>query len=403
MKAIKITLYCVTALLIAFVGVCGIYARVYSPEYIARCLKWGVLGVGLEEDRQAAAHLIKAGSKPFYFSPGSAEDDRNVKQTFEAVFHTDNLETFLASTGTKAFLVIQDDRLLYEQYFNGAGRDSEIISNSATKSFVSALIGIAINDGKIRSVDDPVTQYLPELAGRDPRFNQLTIRHLLRMSSGLRYTDYFFFTSDSSLSGASPDLRYAALHYTEMVDDPGLHFLYNDFNPQLLGVLLERATGMQVSDYLEQRIWGPIGMEYGASWDVDSQQSGFEMMQGGLHARAIDFVKFGRLYLQHGKWEGQVIVPEAWVSESTREDTTIDREEYFPKSYWVDFSKNLFYGYLWWGLSHAQSSDFYAMGKNGQMIYMSPAKNLIIVRLGERGTAESTWYEGAYQFAEQFK
>ena len=187
-----------------------------------------------------------------------------------------------------------------------------------------------------------------------------------------------------------------------MTDEPGRHFWYNDYNPQLLGLVLERVTGTRLATYLQASIWQPLGMEYDGFWNLDSPSSGMEMMEGGLSARAIDFAKFGRLYLRKGNWEGQTILPESWVVASTQETAT-PAKDYYPENYWVDFSKGGYYQYMWWGLRRGNGvGDYYAMGRNGQMIYVSPFRNLIVVRLGERGTNESTWYEAAYKFADRF-
>lgn len=399
MKVVKIILSLGGVLLLVFVGLSVFFSLVYSPEYICRCLLRGVLRV---EQDQAEARPIRVGAMRFQFASGPLEDERQVRKLLEAVFGTNDLETFLTSYRTAAFLVIQDDKLLYEHYFNGYERNSLVQSHSVTKSFVSALIGIAISEGKVQSIEDPITKYLPELQNRDPRFAKIRIRHLLTMSSGVKFDNYFFFTSDNSLSGAYPDLRYGALHFPEIDDEPGQHFLYNDYNPQLLGLVLERVTGTSISNYLEKSIWQPIGMEYDGSWVLDSKQYGFEKMQGGLNARAIDFAKFGRLYLSNGAWNGRRILPESWVVESTREDTALGGSDYYGNS--VDSSNGLYYKYMWWGIGRENgSSDYYAMGNYGQMIYISPSKNLIIVRFGEPGAEESDfsrWYEGAYEFAD---
>lgn len=144
---------------------------------------------------------------------------------------------------------------------------------------------MAIADGHIGSVDDPVTRYLPELAERDPRFSRIALRHLLTMSSGLRTEDAYY----------DLDVRAVALEDTEIAGPPGEEFLYNNVNPQLLGLVIERATRRSVSAYLEEKLWGPLGMEADGSWSLDSEKSGFDVMQAGLNGQASDFAKFGAL------------------------------------------------------------------------------------------------------------
>ncbi len=379
----------VTVSLATIAGILLVFSVIYSPEYVYRCLVWGVLKV--EENRSYSR--IDASPAAFHFASASTGTENEVKRSFAEIFHTPDVDAYLESTKTGAFVVIQRGQLLYEHYFNGYGRDSPFELHSATKSIVSALIGIALSEGSIHSIDDPVTRYIPELAGRDGRFDKMTVRHLLTMSSGIRFDNYLFFTADSSLSGAYPDLRYAATRLTKIVDEPGRRFVYNDFNPLLLGIILERAAGTSVSNYLEKRIWQPVGMEFDGLWALDSQQTGFEKMQGGLHVRAIDLAKFALVYLQKGAWNGQAILPESWVTQSTqgKNANVIGMPEGFE------------YGYLWWIMQgNNQPGDYYALGNFGQMVYVSPAKGLAIIRLGGGNAGADgwiNWIKAASEFA----
>jgi CubicO group peptidase (beta-lactamase class C family) len=214
------------------------------------------------------------------------------------------------------------------------------------------------------------------------------------MASGLRYnTDRPISFSDDSLTYEFNDLRHLALTETQVVEQPGKTFLYNNYNPLLLGMILERATGRSVTTYLQEKIWTPLGMEYDGSWSLDSDKTGFEKMESGINARAIDFAKFGRLYLNGGNWNGAQIVPAEWVATSTRDNGLIQNAP-------------IYYGYMWWGEKcNPNSQDFLALGNLGQFIYVSPAKNLIIVRNGEEYGVKSTgeewvvWAELFCQFA----
>jgi CubicO group peptidase (beta-lactamase class C family) len=162
--------------------------------------------------------------------------------------------------------------------------------------------------------------------------------------------------------------------------------------------VLERATGQNVSYYLQEKIWQPIGMEFDGSWSLDSKQSGFELMQAGINARAIDFAKFERLYLKNGSWNGSQVVPAEWVAESTQEDRFIDRAAYYPQIDFFHENKNGYYRYFYWGLHRDDGQyDFSALGKYDQIIYVSPQADLIIVRNGER--AFPAGWEAIYQFA----
>jgi CubicO group peptidase (beta-lactamase class C family) len=280
------------------------------------------------------------------------------------------LDKFLADTDTTAFLVVHDDALLYEGYFNGYDRQSTQTSFSTAKSFVSALVGIAVEEGYIESVEDPITKYIPELKG--PRMDKITIRHLLTMSSGLKYSGEgggggpF---GDDAKTYYDPNLRDLALTVEPGVE-PGTRWEYNNYHPLLLGMILERATGRSVATYLSQKIWQPVGMEADGSWSLDSKEDGFEKMESGLNGRAIDFAKFGSLYLNRGEWDGKRVVPASWVEESTRMDTTTDPADFYQYFWWVD-------------VVHPERGRFMARGNYGQFIYVVPDKDLVIVRFGE--------------------
>jgi CubicO group peptidase (beta-lactamase class C family) len=273
------------------------------------------------------------------------------------------------------------------------------------KSFGSALIGKALQEGYIKSVNDPITTYLPELTERDSRFNEITIRHLLLMASGLEYKDFrpLLLNGDDPLTTYFPDQRKLALENTHIIDPPGLYFQYNNYHPQLLGMILERTTSMSVTNYLQTRIWDALGMEYGGSWSTDSQAGDFGKMETGLNARAIDFAKFGGLYLNGGLWEGKQVIPKAWVDESTQ---PLLPENY--TDYYTDWVKAMpgqgYYKYMWWGMAReAGSYDFTAEGDKGQFIYVSPGKNMVIVRSGiEYGIPSHDWLELFYEFASQY-
>jgi CubicO group peptidase (beta-lactamase class C family) len=366
-----------------------IASLVYSPEYVQRCIFWGESDV--YDYQKFPQRMIQAGPEPFFFWQGSAEDESRVRSMLETVLKIDDLDFALEASGTQAFIVIQNDTILYEGYFNGANRDTIVTSFSMAKSFTSALVGIALAEGRIDSIEDPVTKYLPELAARDERFSNITLRHLLMMSSGLEFTeyDYPFCFSDDPLAYYYPNLRELVLERTCIIEPPGRHFLYNNYNLQLLGLVLERTTGQNVSYYLQEKLWKPIGMEFNASWSLDSQESGFEQMQSGINARAIDFAKFGRLYLENGSWNGKQVIAPSWVAESTQEDRSIDRVSYYlydPNSEdFQFFQDNGYYKYFWWGYGRGDGEyDFSAQGHLGQWIYVSPQADLIIVRNGLR-------------------
>lgn len=373
---------------------------VYPPEYVYRTLVWQ------ESDafdwQKFPAHTLKAASTAYHFD---VAPDPRVEKLFESLSGAADWNVFLEANKSQAFIVIQDGKIRYENYFNNTRRDSIVTSFSVAKSFDSALIGMAIQEGYIKSVNDPITTYLPELATRDPRFNEITIRHLLLMASGLEYESFrpLLLNSDDILTTYYPDQRKIALENTHIIDPPGQYFRYNKYHPQLLGMILERATGMPVSNYLQTRIWDALGMEFDGSWSIDSQTSNFEKMETGVNARAIDFAKFGVLFLNDGRWQGNQVISKTWVDEST--------QPLLPKNYadyYSDWFKTMpgqgYYKYMWWGMSRGGDSyDFSAEGDKGQFIYVSPQKKLVIVRNGiEYGIPSEKWLELFYKFASQY-
>lgn len=281
-----------------------------------------------------------------------------------------DLSKMLEQSRTAAFIVIQNDQLVYERYFNGQQPEAVHTSFSVAKSFNSALIGAAIEQGSISSVHEPLTTYIPELLDRDTRFQAITIGNLLSMSSGLRYQAAGMPWGDDARTYYDPNLRNLALHGSEIVEQPGERFHYNNYNPLLLGIVLERATGMPVADYLSETLWKPLGASAGASWSLDSEASGFEKMESGINARPIDFAKLGSLYLNRGMWQGSQLLPAAWVDHSTRH-----ADPATPSSG---------YQYGWWTFTNETLGDYYAAaGNKGQYVFVFPQDRLIIVRLGE--------------------
>jgi len=387
------------AIVLGLVALALLYAFLFYPaEYTLRVLQWG--DADAYDYQKFPAREMPASTKPFQFSV-DWQETAVISQFNQNPTVNGNLEKFLADTGTQAFLVIQNDTIMYEKYFNGASQDSIVTSFSMAKSFVSTLIGIAIAEGHIHSVNDPITDYLPELTQRDPGFANITIRDLLMMSSGIHYAEFPFVNGDDAKTYYYHDLRDLALNQTEIDVTPGETFLYNNYHPLLLGLILERVLGMPVADYLNQKIWQPLGMEFDGSWSLDER--GFEKMESGINGRAIDFAKYGRLLLNQGDWDGNQIVPTAWVKEATNPDPSRNGT-YYSDGFYEAFP-NGYYKYMWWGMARDDAAnDFAALGNHGQFIYLSPHKDLIIIRHGEKyGIDSAEWVELFFDFATDFQ
>jgi CubicO group peptidase (beta-lactamase class C family) len=372
----------VLALLI--VGVVGVYGWAWSStddSTFARALIWRESDVG--DQHRFPARRIPAGARA---SPLPAGLEANLVVSAEGK----GLDEFLRETDTLAFLVVHEDRLVWERYYGGSTRESLQTSFSAAKSFVSTLVGIAIDEGLIGSVDDRLTEYVPELVARDPRFRRITLRHLLTMSSGIRYREGGFPSlGDDTYTYYGVDLRDVALNRVRIEGPPGIVWEYNNYHPLLLGLVLERTTGTSVSDFMARRLWQPLGAEADATWNLDSERSGFEKMESGLNARAVDYARFGLLFLHNGEWNGRRIVSEDWVRAATGADTTTDPAYYHG------------YRYFWWR-DVDRPGRFYALGKYGQYIYVAPDAETVVVRFGrDWGVGNLTWLATFRDVADQ--
>ncbi len=334
-----------------------------DTSQFARAVLWGESGYG--DQHRFPSRSMSAATEPLAFtavsnSPvaGYVNDDHDVP-----------LDQLLESNDTTAFIVLHGDELLYEGYFNGSSRESVQTSFSVAKSFIATLVGIAIQERAIGGLDDPATKYVSELAQRDERFGDITLRHLITMSSGLSFEKGGSPRDDPANTYYGTDLRSAVLTIPSVELPPGTLFDYNDWNVILLGLVLERATGTPVAEYMESRLWQPMGAESQGSWSLDSDRSGFEKMFVGVNGRAIDFAKLGWLYLNQGRNGDLQVVPADFVAEATRLDTSTDPAPG--------------YQYLWWIDQDHQA--YFAAGDHGQYIYVKPAADLVIVHHGRTG------------------
>ncbi len=307
-----------------------------------------------------------------------------ISYAFNGHAYTTRLSDLLAQTDTQAFIVIKNDTVIDEQYLNGAHRDTVFTSFSMAKSVTSALIGIAIDEGLIKSVDDPLIWYVPELKGRG--FDALTIRDMLRMDTGIAFhPDIGFlplnpFVSDDAKQYYTDNLRQLLFNVQRSAQPIGADFHYNDFYPLLEGLILQRVTGETVAQFTQDKLWQPMGMEYSASWSLDSTTDGFEKTNTAINARAIDFARFGMLFLHQGTWNGQQIISPGWVTASTTPDPT-DLRPFKDNPAWRQAGG--YYKYHWWGLHNPGGTyDYLAWGKQGQIVYVSPSTNTVVVRLG---------------------
>lgn len=308
-----------------------------------------------------------------------------------------NFNEGLAKNGTVAFILIRNDSILYEWYDKNHPAESVVTSFSMTKSFVSILIGIAIDEGHIKSTSEPVTNYLDYL-DKD-KFGNITIQHVLDMRSGIKFSEgYFNPFSDVAKYYYGRNLKKYVKHM-KIKRPPGQEFEYISLNTQLLGLILEKATGKTLTGYMQEKLWSPLGMEYDASWSMDSKKHHTEKAFSGINGCARDFAKFGRLYLNNGTWQGNRIVSEKWVRESL-DFTEFKNDFEYSNQWWHTIRWNRVQDSVAVPKLHGiftekhkgksqdyciyPSGDFYANGLLGQFVYVSPDKKIICVRLGRK-------------------
>ncbi|MDR2131235.1 MAG: beta-lactamase family protein [Odoribacteraceae bacterium] len=280
-------------------------------------------------------------------------------------------EAYLDRLGTVAFLVIREDSILYEEYRDGWSADKTSNLFSATKTLVGLLVGVALDEGKIKSLDEPVGSYLPEFnVGRKAR---ITIRHLLTMSSGLSWDEaYSSLFSATTCGYYGRDLR-ALVMGLEAIEAPGTRFTYRSGDTQLLAFVVERATGMSLSDYAGEKLWRPMRACRDAYWLLD-RAGGDEKAFCCFHSGAREIARVGSLLLREGKWEGRQLVPAAYMKEAIS-----------PAAYLKEPSGKEaldYYGFQTWIMHYRGMVNPYLRGMLGQYVVAVPSRDAIIVRLG---------------------
>ncbi|HRG80020.1 MAG TPA: serine hydrolase, partial [Cyclobacteriaceae bacterium] len=261
---------------------------------------------------------VPRSTNPHYF-PKRAQSII-LPETFQYEDSTVNTKAYLEFTLTDALLVIRHDTIYYENYSNQFREEDHHISWSMSKSVISALIGIAIREGKIKSIEQTVTDYLPEFVGTG--YDKVRIKDVLQMSSGVGFNeDYGDFNSDINVMGRYFALGMPMADFAKRLKrarEPGTYNLYVSIDTQVLGMILTKATGRSITDYMNEKLWSQIGAESEAYWIID--KSGMEFAIGGLNATARDYAKIGQLFLDSGRWQGKQVVPEEWVIASVTPD-----------------------------------------------------------------------------------
>lgn len=272
-------------------------------------------------------------------------------------------EDFLTEQKVAGILILQDGKIRSERYESGHSESNRWSSLSVAKSVTSTLVGVAIKDGYIKSVDDYVTDYIPDLKGS--AYDSVTIRHLLTMTTGIRWNENYT-DPDSDIAGFSTDSiepgMNATVSYMRRLPaeaEPGKKWVYSTGETHLLGVLVSSATHQTLSHYLSSKIWIPYGMEQTATWTLD--RTGQELAGCCLQMTLRDFARFGQFVLEGGRINGESIVPDDWFKTATHIQVPL----------WPGGG----YGFGWWIID---GNSFEALGIHGQMIHIDPSRQLVI-------------------------
>jgi len=291
-----------------------------------------------------------------------------VSPDFSQIYHGRfrNLEHLLSATSSLAFLIIHKDTILYEAYLQNYDSSSLIPSFSIAKSFVSVMVGLALRDGYIQDVDDPVTKYLP--AGFDPSLQSVRVKDLLNMRAGLNFTEAY-------RTPFSPMAKYYYGRHLDkyvkdlrIVDEPGRKYEYQSAATQLLGLAIEYSSGKHLIEYLEESLWQPAGMANEATWSLD-RKNGRGKHFCCLNATPRDFARFGVLLANEGKYNGEEVIPASWLEAMRQADPAFVDSQSYP------------YSYQW---RITPEGGMFATGILGQYIYIHPGKDVVIVRMGRK-------------------
>jgi len=296
--------------------------------------------------------VIEKGNNP---SPWPNHKDYNTNK------ETEKLASANESLGTIAYVIIKNDSIWFEKYFNGFNATSKTNSFSMAKSITSALLGKAIMEGHIKSLDQPLSDFYPEYD-----YAKTTVGDLSSMASGLDWIESY--TSPFSVTARAnydDDLAETILNQ-KVVKTPGKEFEYLSGSTALLGMVIQKATGKPLAQYLSESFWKPLGATEDALWQLDDAENRLPKAFTSISSNAKDFARFGKLYKDHGKWNGKQLLDSAFVT----------------KSITPRFAENPIYGYGFWIKKINGKSFFMMRGHLGQYVIVQPEDNIIVVRLG---------------------
>ena len=292
---------------------------------------------------------------------------------------THPLEDYFQRARTTGFIVLKHGRIVFERYRLGADEKSLFTSWSVAKSFVSTLVGFALAEGQIRSLDDPVSDYLPELKGS--AYDGVPIKAVLQMSSGVAFTEDYVSSVSDSLRMWDEAIQFNKQPLTNFARDakravpPFTRFNYAGVETVVLGWLVSRVTGQTLADDLSAKLWGPLGMEADANWMTDGRgPKANETAFCCLGATLRDYARFGLFMSRGGAWQGRQLLPRSWVEAAT----TPDSPQVQPGKLYPGYP--LGYQYQWWVLpaTMGELRGFEAVGIHGQFVYVNATEDVVI-------------------------
>jgi CubicO group peptidase (beta-lactamase class C family) len=324
-------------------------------------------------------HRIRRPPNPWAFKRAKA----NIGYSFRG--NRSSVPEYLSRNPVTGLLIAKDDEILFEHYQYGRTDRDRFQSQSMAKSITAMLVGIAIGQGAIQSVDDPAQKYVPGFEGTE--YGKTPIRDLLHMSSGVEFGE----TKDGQRDlnrlwidmvlglGPTKGTINSIVQFNRRIEPPGTKYFYASIEADVVGVVLHSAVNQSLSDYLQQKLWEPIGAEADAAWVIDAE--GFEVAHGFFNAVLRDYARLGRLLAHDGLWEGKQIIPAQYVIDAT---TMRPTDAYLAPG---KATPALGYGYLVWLLPGARR-EFALVGAKGQRICVDPASKLIMVQTAVENTEE---------------
>ena len=290
---------------------------------------------------------------------------------YNSVTETERLQKYNEAYGAIAYVIIKNDSIWFENYYDGFDENSKTNSFSMAKSYVSGLMGKAIEEGYIKSLDQPVSDFFPEFS--EGLAAKLTVGDLSSMASGTNWVEkYYSPLSITTRAYFDDDLKKIILGL-KVIKEPGQAYKYSSGDTQLLAMVIEKATGKKLYNYLTESFWKPLGSENETLWQVDSKEHDLVKAYCCIASNAKDFARFGKLYKDHGKWKGEQLLDSAFVA----------------KSITPRFAESPQYGYGFWMQKRDGKSFFMMRGHLGQYVIVEPEDNIIIVRLGHQKSPDA--------------